>query len=944
MKTTTLSLMALLCAPVLFSQSLCFDPANDNRFETTAGCFHIGLMDVDNDGELDVLSSAGGSLLSFSRSLGNGTFEPAVELPVPGGTQMVLIDSNTDGFTDVVRYGNGFLHIAMNNGNGTFATAAMFDVGVVQGNSELAAGDITGDGWPDFAVNDEANNLLHVFVGGSNGLVQSTFSLTTLQAPTNVQIGDVNNDGQADLVCSYNQVAQITIFPAQPGENFTPVHVPISGTVGSGLAAIEIADFNNDGFSEVAVAGDLSQLLFVRWTNGSFQQTSSVFMGVSAYGFITGDWNADNAVDVAFATLTSSGITTRLNNGTGGFPAQTNFFASSGGPAEEMAAGDLDNDGILDIVVANGNASNFAFLKGAGNGVFGPQYLLAAAGASGLATGDIDNDGDIDVVSTNAGSMSTSVLAITRNNGDGTFQSTVMLPNTAGAGECDLVHVNNDAFLDLVTHTPSGYAVRMGNGTTNFANAILYSTTNMGAGGERTLTIGDFNGDGSIDLAGSRPGDNEISIVFGAVNGTFAEPIVLTGIDYPRSLFDADFNNDGIDDLIACASTIDEVWVYMGNANGVFSSPLVLQAVGNPQGIAVFDANGDDSQDLIIAAPNANALYTFLGNGAGGFSSPTLNVMPTNSNSTGIDFGDFNQDGIFDVVGAFYQNNAAGVFFGNGNGSFEPALLYGVDSQPILVDVSDFNGDGIDDLATLNSGANTVSVVLNNSAFITANGDLAFCNGGSVLLSATGGFSYEWSTGETTASIVVSEPGSYFCSISNQAGTCVLITPSLNVEVFSSETVSFFLQDDLVCLQDETVVLTGGVPGGGQYTGPGVVAGIFYPSDAGVGVHEIEYDYEDAGGCTNGSATAFITVENCISVGEMKDEIRVYPTVTDGFVFVEGCAKNDLRLLDSSGRLVVAKYQCSSKEVISLEALATGMYTLLVTDGIRFSTHRIWVK
>lgn len=150
---------------------------------------------------------------------------------------------------------------------------------------------------------------------------------------------------------------------------------------------------------------------------------------------------------------------------------------------------------------------------------------------------------------------------------------------------------------------------------------------------------------------------------------------------------------------------------------------------------------------------------------------------------------------------------------------------------------------------TIESGAEVI-------ASITADGDLEFCQGGSVTLTASEGASYLWSTGETTQSIIAAVSGTYSVKVFNETG-CEGIA---SLEVIANEIPEVTLQGfDSLCQDAPAFELTGGMPAGGVYSGTGVVNGMFDPAVAGTGTFEITYTYTDENGCSN-FATASIIV------------------------------------------------------------------------------------
>ncbi len=126
-------------------------------------------------------------------------------------------------------------------------------------------------------------------------------------------------------------------------------------------------------------------------------------------------------------------------------------------------------------------------------------------------------------------------------------------------------------------------------------------------------------------------------------------------------------------------------------------------------------------------------------------------------------------------------------------------------------------------------------------------GDLTFCEGESTTLIGNGGTSYEWSTTQSTDSINVSTPGDYSITVTSNYG-CI-DTETVTVIENEKPNVEINLVQDTFCSNESELVLTGGLPLGGYYSGPGVIDSIFNPSEAGSGNHFITYTFENVEGC-----------------------------------------------------------------------------------------------
>lgn len=226
--------------------------------------------------------------------------------------------------------------------------------------------------------------------------------------------------------------------------------------------------------------------------------------GNASLSIATGDFNGDGNADLAFLSNTAKGvINIRLGTGSGKF--NTGQQITLGYQATSIVAGDWDNDGVLDLAVsANGNSlSTVAILLGNGDGTF----LLTGSFDTGarpesLASGDLNGDGIADLVTANSVASVSVLLGLGGGNFSGPLViSTGFYADTWGVAVADL---NQDGKLDIVgvgDDTFDGLnqlIVLLGKGDGTFASPGLYNPTYYARGNP---AVADFNGDGIPDVA-----------------------------------------------------------------------------------------------------------------------------------------------------------------------------------------------------------------------------------------------------------------------------------------------------------------------------------------------------------------------------------------------------------------------------------------------------------
>jgi FG-GAP-like repeat len=315
----------------------------------------------------------------------------------------------------------------------------------------------------------------------------------------------------------------------------------------------------------------------------------------------------------------------------------------------ETAVADFDGDGHLDVAVPLVSAGIIQIYRGNGNGAFAAPMTYSAPGfVQSIAAGDFNGDGKPDLAAAVIYGVGVRVFL---NDGSGGFGTSTLYPAGSYPSQVVVADFNGDGNLDLTVpdYNAGTNQVLLGDGHGNFGAPISSPT----GGGE--VVAGDFNSDGKMDLA---EGTNDLKILLGDGTGRFTVGNSYSfGPGNPTNLATADFNHDGTLDLAIGVINADaQVYTFLGNGMGAFSSSAPV-GQSDAQGVAAVDLDGDGKVDLVTADYSNESVSFARGNGRGGFAAIRSYPLPSKPKIPlpyRITTGDFNEDGLPDVVTADY--------------------------------------------------------------------------------------------------------------------------------------------------------------------------------------------------------------------------------------------------------------------------------------------------
>jgi hypothetical protein len=389
----------------------------------------------------------------------------------------------------------------------------------------------------------------------------------------------------------------------------------------------------------------------IRWattpiaSNGDFINAN--FTSLVSTSFAAGEYQyavipgLDVRTTYYFAVTTKDGLGVRstLSNTATGLSYIVGI--ATGTNTRGVAFGDYDNDGDLDVALAQGGGVTEIILKNEG-GVYYQFTIPSFGDSSAVAWADFDRDGDLDLAISNRGVGDEVIM---RNDGSDSF-SLVAIPGTAGDSRgIAWGDYNNDGYLDLLVGNEGNEdeVLIINNGDASFSTMTLVGTSSRTIG----VAWADYNNDGWLDFVAGNYNNEDDYIATNNGDGTFTYNEVTGSGGFTVGVAWGDVDGDGDLDVVAAVDGNDHV--LRNDGGGTFTSVNIGGTSQTSEGIALADIDNDGDLDAVVANNASAASILLTNNGAGSFGYDFLDGTEAKE-GRGISLGDADQDGTLDIV------------------------------------------------------------------------------------------------------------------------------------------------------------------------------------------------------------------------------------------------------------------------------------------------------
>jgi FG-GAP-like repeat len=668
----------------------------------------LALGDLNQDGRLDFLT---GALDVSARFLnrGDSTFQILPNLD-SFFQDAAIADFNQDGYADVALLNADVVNVNLGY-NPTWPAVPVLTATVVgRWATTIRAGDFNRDGKFDLAVVNTLSNAISVLFGKGDGNFSLPVNFDVQENPHSLVVNDFNGDGRLDLATVNEYSETVSILSSDGNGGFTANHYPANSLP----QEIVAGDFNRDGKPDLAVTNRGWHSISILQNDGSggFTPVNRWDLPFVGGALTANDFNRDGYDDVAVAHYDESTVRLFFGDGNGGYCSVSQLDADLNACCSDtdVTSADLNADGAPELIFAKGQEVA-VWWSGGSVSVNTPPTItpvsapLMAGGSVNLTTvvatvNDAETPaGNLQVALVSAPAGIT-INALTNNNG--TLNATFTL-------ECALAIAQS---ITIRVTDPSGQSA-----TTNIPLMITSNTIpTLGAYSDVTLGAGN-----TILTPSQKPTDN------GTIIGLTATASAYSGVISIDSQGVVTIANNGVagkyqvvisaTDNCFNAALTSFFFTISNSAPPAtcetisFIAPLNYEAGSAPAAMATGDLNGDGLPDFAVANRDGNNVSILLGTNDGVRSFRNAANYTVGFAPRAVTIHDFNGDGRADVAVVNRGSDTVTILTNNGDGMFRASGNYEAGNKPFSIAVGDFNRDSNPDLVIVNDGLGSVAIL-----------------------------------------------------------------------------------------------------------------------------------------------------------------------------------------------------------------------------------------